>query len=92
MHDSESSSSHSVAGKYLLSQNLKQIPHIKSPLIGSNAHRNIFGGQGFLPEEAFVYKGSYVLEKNMFDNDKDLAESRKWLLAGPRKFLHFKPS
>ncbi len=29
---------------------MKQIPHIKSPLIGSNAHRNIFGGQGFLPE------------------------------------------
>lgn len=72
--------------------NLKQIPHIKSPLIGSNAHRSIFGGQGFLPEEAFIYKGSYVLEKNLFDNDKELAESRKWLLAGPRKFLHFKPS
>jgi hypothetical protein len=54
---------------YLI-KNLKQIPTIKSPLIGSNAHRNIFGGQGFLPEEAFVYKGSYVLEKNVFDNDR----------------------
>lgn len=34
---------------FYLNQNLKQIPHIKSPLIGSNAHSNVFGGQGFLP-------------------------------------------
>ena len=70
MPNLEGSTSYSAISTFLLIQNLKQIPHIKSPLIGSNAHINVFGGQGFLPEEAFVYKGSYVLEKNAFDNDR----------------------
>lgn len=70
MYNTKSSTPYSITRKYLAIKNLKNIPHIKSPLIGSNTHRNIFGGQGFLPEDAFIYKGSYVLEKNTFNNDK----------------------
>ena len=73
-------------------QEFKSIPNIRSPLIGDNVYRSIYGGQGFLPEEAFVYQGSYVLAKNMFDASEELINPKKWLLAGPRKFLHFKPA
>jgi 6-phosphofructokinase 1 len=52
----------------------------------------MYGGQGFIPEEAFVYRGSFVLEKNIFHESEELMNPLTWLLAGPRKYLHFKPS
>jgi hypothetical protein len=39
-----------------------------------------------------VYRGSFVLEKNLFHESEELINPTCWLLAGPRKFLHFKPS
>jgi len=44
----------------------RTIPSIKSPLIADNKYRDAYGGQGFIPSESFVYRGSYLLEKNTF--------------------------
>jgi 6-phosphofructokinase 1 len=33
-----------------------------------------------------------VLEKNLFHESEELINPTTWLLAGPRKYLHFKPS
>ena len=38
-----------------------------------------------------MYQGSYVLAKNVFHESEELINPKKWLLAGPRKYLHFKP-
>lgn len=51
-----------------------------------------FSGQGMLPKESFIYKGSYVLTKNTYSSTHELSSPIQWLLAGPRKYLYFKPS
>jgi 6-phosphofructokinase 1 len=33
-----------------------------------------------------------VLSKNTFNQSEDLINPVTWLLAGPRKYLHFKPT
>eukprot|EP00919_Chromeraceae_sp_WS-2016_P013606 GHVR01032071.1.p1 GENE.GHVR01032071.1~~GHVR01032071.1.p1 ORF type:complete len:142 (+),score=11.03 GHVR01032071.1:337-762(+) len=60
--------------------------------MSENKYKNVFGGQGFLPDEGFVYRGSFVLSINVYSNFQDLVNPTLWLLAGPRKYLHFKPS
>lgn len=57
-----------------------------------NAKDVPYCGQSILPKESFVYKGSYVLTKNAYSSTHELSQPVQWLLAGPRKFLYFKPS
>lgn len=40
-----------------------EFPDVVSPLlsVNSNFYRGIYGGEGFLPEQSFVSKNSFVL-------------------------------
>jgi hypothetical protein len=50
VQDPKGSTSYLVTSTYLLIQGFKNIPNIKSPLVGCNKYRSMFGGQGFIPE------------------------------------------
>jgi 6-phosphofructokinase 1 len=66
-------------------------PLIVSPLIGDSKYRSVFGGEGFLPVEAFVKPDSYVLGKASLGADDIIEDIPKYLRAGPRKHLFFRP-
>ena len=60
---------------------------------------DVFGGEGKIPDDSFIYQGSYVLGKikiNLgscsFGPENSIANVKKWLRAGPRKHLYFEPS
>lgn len=69
----------------------EEFPNIKSPLLGEGNLRSVFGGGGFLPDDAFVYCGSYVINTAVFGTGKRIENTKKWLRAGPRKSLFFDP-
>ena len=91
MQDHESTSSHSLTCKPFLIKGFKNIPSIKSPLLSDNKERNEVGGQGFIPERSFIYRGSFVLSNNNFHESEELVNPTRYVLAGARKFLHFRP-
>ncbi|CAD8131465.1 unnamed protein product [Paramecium pentaurelia] len=68
-----------------------EFPNIKSPLLGEGNLRSVFGGGGFLPDDAFIYCGSYVINTAVFGPGKRIDQTKKWLRAGPRKSLFFDP-
>jgi len=39
---------------------------IRSPLLGDSKLRSVYGGEGFLPDDAFIYCGSYVISNAVF--------------------------
>jgi len=46
----------------LISQlELTTVEDIVTPLLGNSKYRSVFGGEGFIPEEAFVLENSFVL-------------------------------
>lgn len=66
-------------------------PNIVSPMLGKTNFRSVFGGEGFLPNEAFVYVGSYVISNAVFGPNHKIDQTKKFLSAGPRKHLFFDP-
>lgn len=76
----------------VLELGFRNIPSIKSPLLSDSREKCELGGQGFIPEKSFIYRGSFVLSKNSYRQSEDLINPTSWLLAGPRKYLHFKSS
>ena len=66
-------------------------PEILSPMLGKSNYRSFFGGEGFLPNEAFTYVGSYVISNAVFGPYKRIDQTKKFLSAGPRKHLFFNP-
>lgn len=53
------------------------------------AFRKVFGGEGFLPDDSFTYKNTYVLSTCNFGPKMKLNEAKKFLRAGARKHLYF---
>ena len=69
----------------------EEFPFIKSPLLGDSKLRSVHGGEGFLPDEAFTYCGSYIISNAVFGPGRRIENTKKWLRAGPRKYLFFEP-
>jgi 6-phosphofructokinase 1 len=63
-----------------------------SPLAGISSYRSVFGGEGFLPEDSFIAPGSFVLSDAMFTQKRQINQAKKYLKAGPRKEIFFKPA
>ena len=63
-----------------------------SPLIGDSRYRSVYGGEGFLPDEAFIETNSYVLSRAAISPKEPLENIVKYLRAGPRKHLFFEPT
>lgn len=63
---------------------------IPSPIFGDNMYRSVFGGQGYLPEQAFTYPGHFVMQSStcnpIFSEKPNL-----FVRAGPRRHIYFKP-
>ena len=63
---------------------------IPSPIHGDNTYRSVFGGQGYLPEQAFTYPGHFVMQLSscnpIFSEKPNL-----FVRAGPRRHIYFKP-
>ena len=71
---------------------LCDFPNIVSPLLNSHsAYTSVYGGQGSIPIDSFVYKNSFTLSHCQFGPNNNLSEVRRWLAAGPRKNIYFKP-
>ena len=47
-------------------------PEILSPMLGKSNYRSCFGGEGFLPNEAFTYVGSFVISNAVFGPNKTI--------------------
>jgi len=58
-------------------------------LIGDSKYRSVYGGEGFLPDEAFVKADTYVLEKAALSDHVKFEDITKFLRAGPRKHNYF---
>ena len=63
-------------------------PEIISPLFSSEY---IYGGEGFLPIDSFVYRDSFTLNQCQFGPKDSMNEVKRWLSSGPRKNIFFKP-
>lgn len=63
----------------------------QSPLIGNNLVKDIFGGAGFLPKEAFVLDEYFVTASNEYSSYWDIAQSVKFVKAGPRAEIFHNP-
>lgn len=68
-----------------------EFPQIVTPLIGDSKYRSVYGGEGFLPEESFINENSFCLSKASFGPKFPISMAKKYLRAGPRKFIYFKP-
>jgi 6-phosphofructokinase 1 len=55
-----------------------------SPLLGDNIQKDIFGGSGFLPKDAFINNDSFVTSGSEYHNYLDIANAIKFTKAGPR--------
>lgn len=68
-------------------------------MLGNSNYRSVFGGEGFLPETAFVNHDCYILcniydinlEHPNFGPNDLLSRTKRWLRSGPRKHLLFNP-
>mmetsp|Transcript_54212 Transcript_54212/g.62348 ORF Transcript_54212/g.62348 Transcript_54212/m.62348 type:complete len:568 (-) Transcript_54212:123-1826(-) len=70
---------------------VETFPDIHSPLLGDSKFRTVFGGEGFLPEAAFIDTSSFVLSQTNFSMFDSIDEAKKFLRGGPRKNLYFDP-
>jgi len=66
-----------------------EFPTIVSPLLGDSKFRSVFGGEGFMPEMAFIEKNSFVLSSATFGPTEKIENAKRFLRAGPRKNLYF---
>jgi 6-phosphofructokinase 1 len=62
-----------------------------SPLLGDNIAKNVFGGSGFLPQEAFVNDNCFVTSSFEFNSFHDVAKTVKYVLAGAREKIMCNP-
>lgn len=70
---------------------VEKFPEIISPLLGDSAYRSVYGGEGFLPEDSFVYGNSFILSPADFNPSRTIDKAKKYLRAGPRKHIFFNP-
>eukprot|EP00357_Protocruzia_adherens_P006944 CAMPEP_0115007088 /NCGR_PEP_ID=MMETSP0216-20121206/20935_1 /TAXON_ID=223996 /ORGANISM="Protocruzia adherens, Strain Boccale" /LENGTH=514 /DNA_ID=CAMNT_0002373891 /DNA_START=76 /DNA_END=1616 /DNA_ORIENTATION=- len=83
--------------------NYEHIPHlaeqtddpsfemITSPMLGSGKYRSVYGGDGYLAEHSFVSEKNFILGSSLFEVGESLSRAKKFLRAGPRRDLYFKP-
>ena len=45
---------------------MTEFPTIISPMLGDSKYRSVFGGEGFLPDDSFIYLNSYILCKILY--------------------------
>ena len=64
---------------------------IESPLIGENKDLDISRGTGSLPRESFMGNDLFVTSKLIYETYQDVANSIKFLKAGPREMLFCDP-
>ncbi|CAD8152339.1 unnamed protein product [Paramecium octaurelia] len=70
---------------------LQVLPLNVNPMLGNSNYRSVFGGEGFLPETAFVNHDCYILQHPNFGPNDLLSRTKRWLRSGPRKHLLFSP-
>ena len=61
-----------------------------SPMLGDSKYRSVFGGEGFLPHDAFVYPLSCTKYRASYNRIMPHSDDY-YLRAGPRRHLYFKP-
>lgn len=66
-----------------------EFPNIVTNLLGNGRFRSVYGGEGFLPEESFIFLNSFVLSSSSYGPHRNIDRARRWLKAGPRKHLYF---
>jgi len=71
---------------------IKDFPYIVSPLLGNNSYRSVYGGEGFLPENTFVFYNSFVMSNSTFNPAIQIDMAKKFLRGGPRKHIFFHPN
>jgi 6-phosphofructokinase 1 len=82
--------------------NISRVPHLAetfdcdiytSPLLGDPSKRDVTQGRGgFLHENAFSSCKKFILAEKSYTCYKDIVNGLKFLRAGPRKQIFFKPS
>lgn len=60
--------------------------------MGENISKSIFGGSGAIPEDNFTGNNLFVTADKEYTNYKDITQSIKFVKAGPRKEIFYKPS
>lgn len=60
--------------------------------MGDNISKSIFGGSGAIPEDNFTGNNLFVTADKEYTNYKDITQSIKFVKAGPRKEIFYKPS
>jgi len=68
-----------------------EFPIIISPLIANSTYGRVYGGDGFIPEKAFVFSNTFVLADSLYGPHNDIEHSSRYLRGGSRKNLFFKP-
>ena len=63
-----------------------------SPLLGDGSNRDyIIGHGGFLNEWSFQKEDTFVNMDRQYNKSADMAESLRFVKAGPRKKIYFHP-
>lgn len=65
---------------------------IVSPLVGNNLEKDVYGGSGFLPREAFQQHDYFVTANQSYNTYWDIAQSIKFIKAGPRPDILNQPA
>lgn len=74
----------------ILDLEIRDLPSIMSPLLGDSKYRSVYGGEGFLPEDSFIFLNSFILSQGSFNPGQSTLSVKRWLRAGPRKNNFFK--
>ena len=61
-----------------------------SPMLSTSKYRNVYGGQGFLPLDTFVYPLT-TIKTNIMRGPMEMRVEHEFLKGGPRKHLYFNP-
>lgn len=74
---------------YLSTSTIPMSP-ILSPMLARTKFKSVYGGQGIIPEETFVYPLSLVRLETQISPMKDVPDTF-FIKAGPRKHMYFDP-
>ena len=66
--------------------------YFKSPLLGENIEKSIFGGSGALPEDTFLNNDLFVTVDKEYLSYREITQSIKFIKAGPRMNLFCDPA
>ena len=63
----------------------------RSPLLGDNIQKSIFGGSGYLPQDSFIQNECFVTSGSEYSTYLDVAHAAKFVKAGPRAEIFCDP-